>query len=198
MLDRACGSPGPNIAQRWQTPTVPARRWLILADRGGIGQQLAERLRVERRSLRSGICPGPAQIESSAEAKSLDPKSPEDTGELLSTPHALGDRRALHGVIYLWPLDAAPFDALDADFRWKTKCESWCGGALHLVQALARHTVDEAAQIVAYAPAVPRKWIPPTNGCRRLAATVWGLGKVIALEHPELRCARIDLDPNGG
>ena len=26
---------------------------------------------------------------------------------------------------------------------------------------------------------------------------MWGLGKVIALEHPELRCTRIDLSPDG-
>ena len=26
-------------------------------------------------------------------------------------------------------------------------------------------------------------------------ATLWGLGKTIALEHPELRCLRVDLDP---
>ena len=26
---------------------------------------------------------------------------------------------------------------------------------------------------------------------------LWGLGKTIALEHPELRCTRIDLDPQG-
>jgi acyl transferase domain-containing protein/NADPH:quinone reductase-like Zn-dependent oxidoreductase/SAM-dependent methyltransferase/acyl carrier protein len=27
-------------------------------------------------------------------------------------------------------------------------------------------------------------------------SSVWGLGKVIAMEHPELQCVRIDLDPN--
>ncbi|QSQ14847.1 type I polyketide synthase [Myxococcus landrumensis] len=29
-------------------------------------------------------------------------------------------------------------------------------------------------------------------------ATVWGLGHVVALEHPELRCVRVDLDPTEG
>src|SRR5262249_42582271 len=28
-------------------------------------------------------------------------------------------------------------------------------------------------------------------------APLWGLGKAVALEHPELRCTRIDLDPTG-
>lgn len=29
-------------------------------------------------------------------------------------------------------------------------------------------------------------------------APVWGLSRVIALEHPDLSCVRIDLDPRGG
>jgi acyl transferase domain-containing protein/SAM-dependent methyltransferase/acyl carrier protein len=30
------------------------------------------------------------------------------------------------------------------------------------------------------------------------AAALWGLGKVVALEHPELQCRRIDVDPSSG
>ena len=33
------------------------------------------------------------------------------------------------------------------------------------------------------------------KGLSPVAATVWGMGKVIALEHSELRCVRLDLDP---
>ena len=64
------------------------------------------------------------------------------------------------------------------------------------MQALARHAGTKP----------PRLWLC-TRGAQRVnsvgrtlspvAATVWGLGKVIALEHPELRCVRIDLDPEG-
>ncbi len=48
----------------------------------------------------------------------------------------------------------------------------------------------------------PRLWLC-TRGAQKvtdadkalspIAATVWGLGKVIPLEHPELRCVRLDL-----
>ena len=64
------------------------------------------------------------------------------------------------------------------------------------MQALARHTGTNP----------PRLWLC-TRGAQKVdaadkrlspvGATVWGLGKVIALEHPELRCTRIDLSPNG-
>jgi len=53
----------------------------------------------------------------------------------------------------------------------------------------------------------PRLWLV-TAGAQAVTAddaleglpqsAVWGLGKVIALEHPELRCVRIDLEPGSG
>ncbi len=98
-------------------------------------------------------------------------------------------------MIYLWPLDAAPLDALDQT-NIDLEARLWCGGALHLVQTLARHAGTKP----------PRLWLC-TRGAQRVGstdetlspvgATVWGLGKVVALEHPELRCVRIDLDPDG-
>jgi myxalamid-type polyketide synthase MxaB len=64
---------------------------------------------------------------------------------------------------------------------------------LHLVQALAGLN----------GPA-PQLWLA-TRGAQAVTSTatglaisqspLWGLGKVIALEHPELSCTRIDLDP---
>jgi myxalamid-type polyketide synthase MxaB len=64
------------------------------------------------------------------------------------------------------------------------------GIVLRLVQALAQ------------APRKPRLWLV-TRGAVAVSdhecpdvrqAPVWGLARVIALEHPELRCARVDLD----
>ncbi len=36
----------------------------------------------------------------------------------------------------------------------------------------------------------------PTTCGSRQAATLWGVGHTIAIEHPELRCVRVDLDPD--
>ena len=68
-----------------------------------------------------------------------------------------------------------------------------CGSALALTQAVARSATR------------PRLWIV-TRGAQPAGsqrhplglpqAPLWGLGKVIALEHPELRCTRVDLDPS--
>ena len=68
-----------------------------------------------------------------------------------------------------------------------------CGGTLRLVQALARrhaparlYLVTRGAQAVGAAPEVS-----PAQ------AALWGLGRTVALEHPELACVRVDLDPGG-
>jgi hypothetical protein len=124
----------------------------------------------------------------------LDPTSPEDLQNFIDR-QTLEAEGPLFGVVYLWALNAdAPrtLDQTEAD----SEAKLWCGGALHLVQALARHTPTNP----------PRLWLctrgaqkadPTDKRLSPLGATVWGLGKVVALEHPELRCTRIDLSPNG-
>jgi acyl transferase domain-containing protein/NADPH:quinone reductase-like Zn-dependent oxidoreductase/acyl carrier protein len=169
------------------------RRWLILADRSGIGLKLADRLRIggDRCTLAFA---GDRTNRNSGDGEVLDPTSPEDLQNLIDR-QALEGKGPLFGVIYLWALNADSLGALDqTDVDCETKL--WCGGALHLAQALARHTGANP----------PRFWLC-TRGAQKVdaddkplspvGATVWGLGKVIALEHPELRCTRIDLSPKG-
>jgi acyl transferase domain-containing protein/acyl carrier protein len=172
--------------------TATARRWLILSDRGGKGQRLAKQLaaRGDHCTLAFGWDGTNAP---SNEGESLDANSPEDM-ETLIRHHTTRNKERLHGIVYLWPLDATPLDELD-ESDVEGEVQSSCGGALHLVQALARHAWKEP----------PRLWLC-TRGAQKVAdadkalspigATVWGLGKVIALEHPELDCVRLDLAPN--
>lgn len=68
-----------------------------------------------------------------------------------------------------------------------------CGSVLRLLQSISR----------AHAAEPPRLWLVTrgtqpagASGVTGLgAAPLWGLGRVLALEQPELRCTRIDLDP---
>jgi acyl transferase domain-containing protein/acyl carrier protein len=173
-----------------RSETATARRWLILADRGGKGQQLAERLAA--RGDHCALAFAHHGTNGSFEGgEMLDPRSPEDLEKFITRQTTEGP---VHGVLYLWPLDAAPADQLD-EAGVAGEAQSWCGGALNLVQALARHAGTQP----------PRLWLC-TRGAQKVdiadkllspvAATVWGLGKVIGLEHPELRCVRLDLPPN--
>src|SRR5207237_577494 len=95
---------------------------------------------------------------------------------------------------HLWSLDAplaeqAGTTGLDQAQRLG------CISALHLVQVLARSARGEE----------PRVWLvtrgaQPVDADDQLAAVaqapLWGLGRVIANEHPQMRCTLLDLDPD--
>jgi polyketide synthase 12 len=95
------------------------------------------------------------------------------------------------GVIHLSSLDRAE---ADPDIDPQQTAEQACGNILQLVR--------EVVALSATAPA-PRLWLV-TRGAQAVAepgptdpalAPVWGLGRAISLEHPELACTLIDLDP---
>jgi NADPH:quinone reductase-like Zn-dependent oxidoreductase/acyl carrier protein len=87
------------------------------------------------------------------------------------------------GVLHCASLDVAA-DSLEA------AQEAACGSALRLVQALAKLPVKPPLWIVT-------RGAQPAGGATAAVAQapVWGLAKVVALEHPELLCRCVDLDP---
>ncbi|MEZ4867749.1 MAG: type I polyketide synthase [Caldilineaceae bacterium] len=151
----------PATSQSASTP-VRGKRWLILADRNGVGTQLA------------------AQLQTHGEAVTL-----LDAGADLQS--VLTDV-AYDRVLHLWSLDAPTADLA-------TTSEQLCGSVLQLVQALANQMatpprlwlITQGAQAVNGAPTAPGVFQSP----------LWGMGKVIALEHPELHCTLVDLAPEG-
>jgi NADPH:quinone reductase-like Zn-dependent oxidoreductase/SAM-dependent methyltransferase/acyl carrier protein len=136
-------------------------RWLVLADRHGVGDELVARLE------RSGATPVVVR-----------------SGEPLVALEG-----PWSGVVHLWSLDAARTDALDSeqlDDAQRLTCES----TLHLVQALAGQAaplwlVTQGAHAVG----------SDVSGVAVAQAPLWGMGRTIAYEHPELQCRCIDLDP---
>jgi acyl transferase domain-containing protein/acyl-CoA synthetase (AMP-forming)/AMP-acid ligase II/acyl carrier protein len=141
--------------------------WLIVGDRGGLGQSLA------------------AQLQS--QGKHCSVTSPENAKDLLPV---LGNVN----VIHLASLDICSPDSrsdaiLDAQKQWIQTFE--------FIQILLKNS-HEAKQ---------RLWIV-TRGAQSVGTQpapvsvaqtpVWGLAKSVDLEHPELACTRIDLDPEAG
>jgi NADPH:quinone reductase-like Zn-dependent oxidoreductase/SAM-dependent methyltransferase len=167
-----------------QSPTFEAGGdWVILADERGVGDELAARLaaagqtpHVVRRN--SAHAPGDVLTDTSQSDDYLQQFRGHD----------------IRGVVLLWGLDAAlPHDGEIGDplSDQRTVLEP----VLSVVQSLGAMSFTTGA--------VPRLWIV-THGAQPVsddadvnvpAATLWGLGRVIALEHPELRTTRIDLDP---
>jgi acyl transferase domain-containing protein/acyl carrier protein len=147
--------------------------WLILADSRGAADHLIRDL--ESRGARSVVArPG------------------DDLGRIVDEEVG-GAGALLTGVIHLGSLDMGSGDhdlaALQADQKVAY------GSLLTLVQALGRGAaapsfrlwlVTAGAQAVDTAPAM----VSPAQ------TAVWGLGRVIATEHPELHCTCVDLDPS--
>jgi acyl transferase domain-containing protein/NAD(P)-dependent dehydrogenase (short-subunit alcohol dehydrogenase family) len=148
--------------------------WLIFDSRDGLGSELGERLGMI--AHRCQVVPAGAEPELRRAA----------VGAFVK-----GRAEGLRGIVYLSDPDGD--NHADAPDFEGARRDGW-GGVLDVLQAL---TTPGAA-------VPPRLWLV-TRGAEavgdrtdRLAlaqSPVWGLGRVIALEHPELACTRIDLDP---
>jgi microcystin synthetase protein McyG len=175
------------VAVAAERPSGPAGRWIVLADDGGIGEALAARLRgqgdvctVVRRGARYEV-DGLGTVR-------IDPSRPEDFRRLFQEN---GSER-WKGALHLWGLDDRPAETPASGLLAAEALV--CGSLLYLVQATVvagrsgLWAVTRGAQ-----PATPGEALGSV-----IPSTLWGLGKVVALEHPDLGCVRVDLDPAKG
>jgi len=166
-------------------------KWLIFADRGEVGKNLANGLRLRGEDCILAFA-GNAYERSENGNWTLDPGRPQDFQRFLQEVMQPGCR----GVVHLWSLDAPANEEMTVGSLEEAQILS-CGSALHLVQALAK---EGGAQ-------PPRLWLV-TRGAQPVGAgaeplyvaqsPLWGLGRVVALEHPALHGVCLDLDPSGG
>ena len=176
-------------------PIAPAENqpgsWLIFADEGGVATALAQSL-AARGQYPILVSPGEAYSRLAADRFVLNPARPDDMRQLLDEALDPG-RPPCRSVVHLWSLQEGEAEGLTGqDLRDRQALA--CGSTLHLVQALARATW----------PAPPRLWLV-TRGAVAVGAEpgrpapeqapLWGLGRVVAVEHPELWGGLIDLSP---
>jgi malonyl CoA-acyl carrier protein transacylase len=171
--------------------------WLILADLGGVGQTLAKLLQ-ERGHSCILVYAGDAYQSKEAGSWSINPSSPADFDrlfqEVLLTCDAEGgalreplrgtlrNHRPLQGVIHLWSLQAGLTDELTIPSLEQAQALG-VGSVLHLLQALVKQNKSASPQLWL----VTRNTVPVGSSLPAVAqAPLWGLGKVVALEHPEL------------
>ncbi len=163
-----------------------AGHWLIFADQTGVGLQLAGRLQAQ-----GGHCILVSHDTTyeclDANHYRLNPTIHDHFTQLLSESKTRFGLQT--NIIHLWSLDISLSHLQDSQALT-------CGSVLHLLQAMVRndwetqprlYLVTQGAQAIPASPSLPH----PQQ------ATLWGLGHQIALEHPQWRCTRIDLDPAG-
>ena len=167
-------------------PSENAGDWLIFADHGGVGFKLASLLE-EKGEHSILITPGQSYKIERENHYQINPAEPLDFQRLLQET-TKENQSAFRGVIHLWSLEEE-----GSDITLTTLHNSQvigCGSVLSLLQAL---------------PQVPRLLLvtrgtqPVGSNPTQLSvcqAPMWGIGRVIALEHPKLNCVCLDLDPS--
>ena len=155
-----------------------SRHWLILADKT-VASQLATKLSAQGEQCIL-VSAGSHYEQIAPQQFIVNPANPEDFHQLLAVVPQL------YGIVHCWSLDASETDVQAASLLG-------CGSALHLIQAVVEAYVMSEP---------PRLWLT-TRGAQAVnehavqqvtQASLWGLGKVIALEHPALHTTQIDLD----
>ncbi|MBO9998157.1 MAG: type I polyketide synthase [Cyanobacteria bacterium SID2] len=161
--------------------------WLILGDRT---QHLGDRL-VDRLTNLGATC----HLRYAATSTDANGLSPEDTRAF----DALARSRPWSGIVYLWGLDDTgsppPSPQPDVTCNYPS-----CAGLFHLAQAIAQ---DSFAKVLRTASALTgRLWVvtqaaqsveSDDNSTSTLQSLLWGLGRTIALEHPQRWGGLIDI-----
>ena len=166
-------------------PRAPSE-WLIFGDKGGLADRLIRRLaaRGERCIL---VSSGADFRGTGAEQFEINPANPGDFERLLMETHAVRSNAVL-GVLHLWSLDNAPLEKTTAE-QLEADQVSMCGSVVHLVQALAKQSFPVRLWLVSRGAQA----VTPSEAAAATQAPIWGLGRVIALERPEIWGGVIDL-----
>ncbi|MFB1483786.1 type I polyketide synthase [Corallococcus sp. RDP092CA] len=181
---------------RVDSTVTPRRRWLLLVEEGPLGENLAARLRQHGDACLFAR-PGERFEQVAPDVFRVDPTRPADLRRLIELARTGRPGEAsptpLAGVVHLWSLEVASVATLDAASLDAAATRSFAS-TLHLVQALAalREGTPPALWLVTRG-AVPAG--PSTDVPGLAQSPLWALGRAIALEHPELRCTRVDLRP---
>lgn len=161
------------------SPSLPdngtRKHWLVLADDGGLGDELSKKLIAQGDTCQ--LLPVPS-YESEEEL----------IGEIENGLNAAPS--AIYGIVHLWSLSVT--SRLSAKREPEEMVYSLgVDSTLCLVKAIAKRFAGS-----------PRLWLV-TKGAQAVndedqvaleQSALWGLGKVISFELPEIKCVRLDLD----
>ena len=172
--------------------------WLVFADRGGIGSALARAL--EQQGARCVLVEAAESYACrSANRWQLNPVDRSHYSRLCEEVIGQGGT-PLRGVVHLWGMDSTTVDAISAESLMVAQQMGYAS-VLSLVQSLIE--LSQAPRVWVVTRGAVQELNPAPNGAgqpnmtaRSLGqAPLWGLGKVIALERPEIWGGIVDLDP---
>ncbi|NEP11407.1 MAG: SDR family NAD(P)-dependent oxidoreductase [Symploca sp. SIO2C1] len=152
------------------------RNWLLFAESGAIAEGLVQK-------LGAGcviVSPGNSYQQIDEKHYQINPTAPEDFKLLLD------EIQGMQGIVHLWSVPTT-------SDRLESALEFGCASLLHLVQALTKSQQQQMPPLLV----VTQGAVSVGTDCEAVQvqqAPVWGLGRVIAQEHPELQCRLLDLE----
>jgi acyl transferase domain-containing protein/acyl carrier protein len=165
--------------------------WLVFGDEQGCGAALAQELRA-RGDTCVEVEAGPAFKREQPTRWAIDPSKPEDYQRLLR--ETVSGDLVCRGVVHLWSLDTAPWESTTGE-TLLADLQRGSLSALYVVQALGSQGFRDAPRLM-----LVTRGAQAVDAYASLLAVaqapLWGLGRTIAMEQPDLACTRVDLAPS--
>ncbi|NEO43915.1 MAG: type I polyketide synthase [Moorea sp. SIO4A3] len=164
-------------------------KWLIFADSNGLGEAIANLMQQQKKPYIM-VHNGQYYQQLDGNTWRINPGNPEHLKRMFK--EALYPLQLdLQGIIHLWSLETILASDL-TNTSLATAQDLTCASVLHLLQQLPQNKLSPTTRLWL----ITRGAAPINNCLPGLAQTaLWGLGKVIALETPELWGGMIDLAP---
>jgi acyl transferase domain-containing protein/acyl carrier protein len=166
--------------------------WVIFIDEMGVGLALAESLESSGEPCLM-VTRGESFKSLAANHCQMNAALAEDYDRLWEKVFAKHGPRC-RGVVHLWSLDVARSNEISLR-ELEAAHDLGCNSVLLLMQSLFRSNQNYSTRL----------WLV-TNGAQAVGARaaqisiaqspLWGMGRVISNEHPEVRCTMVDLDAN--
>jgi NADPH:quinone reductase-like Zn-dependent oxidoreductase/acyl carrier protein len=165
------------------------RRWLVFADRNGIGAEAARRLEEPGDRVLVVVDAPDEEFSAANGVLRMDARRDDHFAALASL--VLADREPA-GLVHLWTLDAADPNETGDSGALLHAVETGGGSTLRLMQHLGPAAPVAGIWLVTRGAEFPLQAGRPVSPAH---AAVLGFARSLGRERPQVRCATVDLDP---
>ncbi|NEO44417.1 MAG: SDR family NAD(P)-dependent oxidoreductase, partial [Moorea sp. SIO4A3] len=173
----------PLLSTSESTPEHQTGNWLVFTLTSELAELIGEELQQKGDNC-IWVSPGSEYKKLDAQHYQINPTVAKQFQQLLE------DNADIKGIVHLWGVN----ETIESVNELAKAQELGCATVVHLVQALIQAGLTH----------LPPMWLV-TMGTQSVfdekevvqpqQGSLWGLGRVMRLEHPELTCCRVDLDP---
>ncbi|TDH64710.1 type I polyketide synthase [Okeania hirsuta] len=178
------------LTQTNSNTNIQPTHWLILADTTGVAEKLAQKLQQQGYQY-SLVYRGENYQKLAAGKYQLNPSIPEEFEKLYQEVQE-STEIPLSRLIHFWSLDAP--ESKDLTLSTLEETQLWgCGSVMYLLQTVLKNTSTSQLWLITRGS---QSVLSQENNIAGIAASpLWGLGRVVSLEHPQLWGGLVDLDP---